>query len=511
MSPPQAYHRERSRQGAIPLSTQIYQGLGALPETLQLFALGSLLLFYYNQVLGLPASSASLALTLALVIDAFADPLVGSLSDNFESRLGRRHPFMYASALPLGIALTLTFLPPATLSHAGLFAWLLCCAVASRVAMTFFSVPWNALYAELTEDYAERSAVVMWRFLMAWVGGVAFGLAVWTYVFPSTPQYTPGHLNPHGYTLFAPLLGSLVALAVLMTTHLTVREIPYLLQLAPGSSPRRGNVLVELAQAARNRDFMLLAAGILVSAAITGTGTALDLYALTYFWGLTPESLRWFSIAVVGSVAAFAMLGPLQARFEKHHVVVVGSLFNLAAGFTLVGLRFAHVLPENGEPRLLVVLIGYTIVRVTSDTLIGIMFASMVADTLDAQELRTGRRQEGVFSAALSFAGKATSGFGVMIGGVLLEHVIAMPIGASPGAIDAGVITRLGVVAGFGLPAFFLIPIALTAVYRVTRARHVEIRAGLAQRHGERARLSPSAARTDSGTGSPPGTRSPSP
>lgn len=129
------------------------------------------------------------------------------------------------------------------------------------------------------------------------------------------------------------------------------------------------------------------------------------------------------------------------------------------------------------------ILIAYTIVRVASDTVLGIMFASMVADTLDAQELSAGRRQEGVFSAALAFAGQATSGLGVMVGGLLLERVIEMLVGAVPGAVDAGVITRLGIVAGFGLPGFYLIPIALTTLYRVTRARHREIRAGLAERH----------------------------
>jgi len=137
---------------------------------------------------------------IALVIDALADPLVGSLSDGFRSRFGRRHPFMYASVIPLGVAIALTFARTTV--------------VAERPVCM------------------ERSAVVMWRYVVGWIGGLAFVLSVWTFVFPSTPEFTPGHLNPHGYRLFAPLLGAVVAIAAFLTTHLTRREIPFMLQPA---------------------------------------------------------------------------------------------------------------------------------------------------------------------------------------------------------------------------------------------------------------------------------------
>ena len=60
----------------------------------------------------------------------------------------------------------------------------------------------------------------------------------------------------------------------------------------------------------------------------------------------------------------------------------------------------------NGNPNLLYILISNEIVRAAAGTIVRIMFVSMMADTLDKQELETGRRQEGVFSSALSFAGK---------------------------------------------------------------------------------------------------------
>ena len=53
-------------------------------------------LFYFNQVLGVPAHLVSLAFGAIIFVDAFWDPLIGQWSDRFRSRLGRRHPFLYA-------------------------------------------------------------------------------------------------------------------------------------------------------------------------------------------------------------------------------------------------------------------------------------------------------------------------------------------------------------------------------------------------------------------------------
>lgn len=165
-------------------------------------------------------------------------------------------------------------------------------------------------------------------------------------------------------------------------------------------------------------------------------------------------------------------------------LLVACSLFSLANGFALVGLRFADVLPANGDPRLLALLVANSVLRVAADTLAGIMFASMVADILDAQELAVGRRQEGVFSAVLSFAGKVTSGIGAALGGVLLEYVVEMPTLASGAALAPGVTSRLGLVAGFGLPILYLVPISFAALYRITRVRHAEILAAIARARG---------------------------
>ena len=480
------YARAKTRSGRLPLSTKIFQGIGALPDTYKNFAFGTFLLFYYNQVLGVRAVLASVAIMVALIIDAIADPMIGSFSDNLRNRLGRRHPLMYASAAPLGISLYLVFSPPTGLTELGLFAWLVTFAVATRISMGFYLVPWTALFAEFSDDYSERTAIVTYRYLVGWIGGVLFAFLAWTYIFPSTPEFAKGQLNPAAYHLFAPIVGALVALSAFVTTYFTRREIPYLLQPTNAPTPfSLKRVFGEVLLALRNRDFLVLFMTLLTSSAIGGTVDALGIYMNTYFWELNGADLRWFSLAILGFMMAFAIMPILQARFDKKRLVIVGLMFLVINGVAMIGLRFLDVLPVNGAPLLLPLLIGNEIIRIAVFTVVAIMFGSMVADALDAQELNTGRRQEGVFSAALSFSGKATSGLGVLIGGVLLDYVVSFPRGAPAASVDPGVVKLLGVIAGIALPLLFLFPFSLISRYKITRETHAEIRRQLDERHRE--------------------------
>ena len=143
-----------SKDRLVPFSSKLAFGVGQFAEGLKNTAFAAFVLFYYNQVLGLPGTLAGAALFIALVVDAVTDPLAGSLSDNHKSRLGRRHPFMYASAVPLGMAFVGLFAPPSGLGEWGLFAWLVAFAILTRVAMTLYHVPHLALGAEMTETLA---------------------------------------------------------------------------------------------------------------------------------------------------------------------------------------------------------------------------------------------------------------------------------------------------------------------------------------------------------------------
>jgi Na+/melibiose symporter-like transporter len=176
------------------LGTKVAYGIGQAGEGLKNGAFGVFLMFYYNQVLGLSGTLAGLALGVALIFDAITDPLAGSLSDNTRSRLGRRHPFMYASAVPLAICFYLLFSPP-ELTQYQLFAWLVVFAILTRGAMTLYHVPHIALGAELSTNFEERTAIVGFRQFFSTFGGLSCYVIGFGVFFTATEDVSQGQFR----------------------------------------------------------------------------------------------------------------------------------------------------------------------------------------------------------------------------------------------------------------------------------------------------------------------------
>lgn len=472
----------------VPLSTKIIQGTGALPDMVVGYGFGALLLYYYNQVLGVSGALCGYALGIAVFFDAINDPMIGSASDNFRSRLGRRHPFMYASAIPAGICLYLLFMPAGGLSEFQLFLWLTVFAVLTRTCMTFFSVPWQALQAELSQDYHERTSIVAFRSLFGVITGAATGFCVMRFLFPTTPEYMPGLLNPAGYSVFATIGAITVVAIILFTTHFSRKEIPYLPKLSADRQPfGLLNVVREMRLALQNKMFLLMFSTTLFVGALMGTTMTLGIYMQTYFWGLIPEEIAWFSLSFIGGVTAFAAIKPIQARFDKKNIALFAWTFGVVDGLFMVNLRLFDVLPANGDPWLLRILVANIIFTMFISGLGQIIGPSLVADVLDQQELQTGKRQEGIFFSASGFAYKAISGLGVLFAGLIIDW-LQLPKGVNPALVDPAIIRNLGIVVGMALPSLMLVPVAAYGKwYNITREKHAEIRAALDKRNAEQA------------------------
>ena len=211
----------------MPLSrkTKFAYGVGQIAETVKSTGFNIFLFFFFTQVLGLSGSLAGLAVMIALVFDAVTDPLAGYISDHSRSRFGRRHPFMLAAALPLGIAWYFLFTPPDGLGQTGLSLWLTGFAVLVRGAITLYYVPYLGLGAELTLDYHERTSVAAWRGFCGVSGAAVVVLLGVPLFFPETATFENGLLNPAGYPLVALFGALLMAASILLSAWGTRGQI----------------------------------------------------------------------------------------------------------------------------------------------------------------------------------------------------------------------------------------------------------------------------------------------
>ena len=266
---------------ALPFRLKLAFGVGQSATGAMNISLALFLLFYYNQVLGLSGTLAGLAVGVSVLLDGVSDPLIGSFSDHWRSRLGRRHPFMYASILPLGVSFDLLFYPLVD-SEIGLFLWLMVFANVARTSMTLFNIPHMALGAEITEDFGQRSALVAYRVFFVYGGMVGCIVLGFGLFFVPTPEFENGQLNAAAYPGFGLLLSVLMGSAILWTAWGTRSAI----RSSPGN-PEGPRVTVagalvrvfrDLVDSLRNVSFRWLFGGMLNVYAVGGVNAALALF-----------------------------------------------------------------------------------------------------------------------------------------------------------------------------------------------------------------------------------------
>lgn len=470
----------------VPFSSKLAFGVGQFAEGLKNTGFGLFILFYYNQVLGLSGTLAGAALFIALMFDAVTDPLAGSLSDNWKSKFGRRHPFMYASAIPLALAFFGLFSPPDEMTEMQLFGWLTVFAVLTRGAMTLYHVPHLALGAEMTENFQERTRIVAFRQFFGTFGGAAASLLGLMYFFSDE---NGGRLAVDNYTPYALTLSVMMVVTIWYSAWGTRKEIPFL--LPPTEKPRKGigaQLLSELGEAFRNASFRWLFFGVLIVFVMAGVNGALDLYMLQYFWELTGAQMAYLQIAtIIGLLLGTFLTAYLHKYTSKRFGVVLGTAAWAVFQVLPVLLRLMGLFPENGSSDLVVTLLAMKFAQGILLQQAFISFGSMMADVADEHEYEFGSRQEGIFFGAIAFSGKATSGFGNFIGGIGLD-VIQWPRGVdieTAADIPPDTLVQLGLLYGPIVAMFAVVSVWCYSHYKLTKERHAEILDALRKRRLE--------------------------
>lgn len=463
-------------------------GVGQFAEGLKNAAFGTFLIFYYNQVLGLSGTLAGIAVGMAVIVDAFTDPLAGSVSDHWRSPHGRRHPFMYASMVPLAIAFYLLFHPMVT-SELGLFIWLVVFTNVTRTAMSLYHVPHIALGAEMTEDFDERSQLVGMRMFFSNAGVLFVFLIGFGFFFAASDEFANGQLNRDAYPPFASVLSVLMVVTIFISAWGTRAIIPFLPQVPATPRQTVGQVLVrivtDLVAAMASKSFRWLFSGVLVVFIMVGVNGALDLYIFTYFWELEPSNVLLLIVAYPIGVMAGSFFSPaFFSRWGKKAGLIFGGLSWPLWQVIPIGLRLLGWFPENGDALLLPLLIVIKFVQGACTVQANVAFGSMMADVIDEYEYDTGKRQEGIFFAASSFSAKATTGVGNVIAGFALD-IISWPRGShikSAADIAPETIIHLGFVYGPLVAAFGLMSIWCYSHYKLTRQEHADILVELNER-----------------------------
>ena len=428
----------------IGLRTKVLFGIGSLAVGAKTVAYSAYLLIFYNQVMGLSAALVSAALTVSLLIDAFTNPFLGQMTDNARGKWGRRHPFMYAAALPTALFFWMMFNPPAGMSDGVTFWYIVAVATLGRVAMNFYEVPSSALTPELSDNYDERTALMTWRYFFGYVGGLGTAFLALRVFLQPTEKYPVGQLNPEGYAAYGLAGAILIFVSMLVSTFGTHDRIKYIRQADATAARSAAAQLREMFETLAHKGFLaILGFGVLKYTA-AGLYAAIAVYLGVYVWQLTPNSMALLTIDGAFAALVALVIAPWASkRFGKRNVAMALAIFGVTAGLAPLVLRQAGLfLPLEPEGPLVLTLFSMQIVYSAAIAISQIMTSAMIADCVEDSALRTGRHSAGVFFAASAFMQTCTAALGVLGAGLLLTAA-GFPENAKPGLVSSEAIDRL--------------------------------------------------------------------
>lgn len=432
------------RQGEHSLKKRVLGAYGLLG--LPLAVVGLPLTLYvpplYAQSRGMPLGTISLVLLLARLGDVVVDPAVGALSDRIATRWGRRRPWIIAGALLTIIGVRQVFAPPADAGALYLLGWI----GVLYLGWSMATIPYLAWGGGLSTDYHRRSIISGTREFCAMLGIVIAAII---------PALYSGTLERPMAEL-AGLITWLLPAAVLLLIWL----VPEPQAVPTRPAPRAWRALW------RNGPFRLL----LGATVLGGIGSAVNA-ALVIFYlqqmnlGNHKELLLIYLLAALAGVPIWVWLA---ARIGKHRALCYGSLW---------GCAWFAVVPfiPPGSYGLVALVNSMAGCAIGAAPVLG---ASMAADVIDWDALRTRQDRSALFFSIWAMAAKLTQALGIL----------ALPLVALLGFHPLGPNTpqaRIALTIGYvGVPILFWIAaISLLWNFPIDRKRQARI----AQRRARRA------------------------
>lgn len=448
----------------VPLRTKVMWGFGGLADNFMFNTLTALGTLVYVDHFKLSPALAGLALGLPRIFDAITDPIIGNLSDNSKARFGRRRPFMFVGVLGCVLLLPLLWTLPMTETAFSPwyrnvpFLYIVVMGSLLALAYTFFVVPYTALGFELTPDYDERTRVVRWRMYIGLFGSLAAG---WLFRLAADEYWPDLGVGAFWVTVW-------VAAIVLVSGLIPVFGCKEDLSIEEQEP-------ISFFEAVRctmgNRPFLILfIAYVTIIVALFSAQSIAPLLMQHYVFGGDAVRLGNFqgalmTMGVVLSYASIFLIGWISMRTSKRTAMVTG----LVLAFAGTALGFFALDPR--WPWLLFVTGFVSFLGLQGCWL---MVDSMTADICDDDELRTGRRREGMFSAVKGFALKAAQGLTFGVGGYMATAAGYDPQVVDRAGLDEHTAWKMKVaLVGFQC-AGLLLAIAIMWLYPITRQRAEE-------------------------------------
>ncbi len=456
----------------LTTATRIAYGTGAMANGVKSAAFSSYLMLYFNQVIGVPAGIVGTALACTLLVDAIVDPFLGRWADVTRTRWGRRHPFMYAAAVPTTLLFYCAWFPPDGLSHLQLGVWIFAFAAGTRAAISAFEINSSALAPELTTVYAERTKLFSLRYWFGYSGAYGFTAFSLAFIFVESEAFPRGQLNPASYENFALLGAALIFLAIMTSTLGTHNRIPYLRQAEDSNPMPASQHLREMFVAFRNRAFLsIFGFGVFKYTAI-GLYSAMNLYWGTYLFQLNAGQLALLTLDSFLAATIAAPLAPwFSNRIGKRKSSMIFAVIGISIGLSPLYLSYFDLFWVPGDAMLVPALFIIGAIYMSMIAISLINTSAMLADVVEESAIETGKHTAGTFFAASSFMQQCSNALGLFAAGWLLAAA-EFPEQADPATLSGGVVDILLVLYIPTILGLWTLGALILLFYPISRERH---------------------------------------
>ncbi|RZJ04571.1 MAG: MFS transporter, partial [Rubrivivax sp.] len=426
--------------------------------------------------LGVAPGLISTVQAFKIVIDAGSDAVFGWLSDNTRTKYGRRRPFILVGGILAGIGLPLMFAVGRGWTDMQYFWFMLVSMIIYVPVMSCFNMPWVSLGAEMTPDYHERTTVMAIRNAIQKVPELAmfFAAQFTTLSFFHDANGKPDILR--GAQVYTAILGAIMV-AVSIAIFLLVRERYY--EKLVSHQQARIPLADTLWRTLRCRPFRAVLTMSLAYSIGTAMVGALGYYATVYYVckGDIVLATQWnTAMGLAGMGFGFAGI-PFFAAIARRW----GKRTGLAVVLTLAICAFIGDwwLYDPALPVLQLFACGFVAFTGAG---FWTLYTATIGDVVDYDELETGQRREGSFSACQSWISKVGIALGVGASGWILQFTGFDA--AKEGAQAPEAIFWIRILLS-GIPVIGLV-LALVAILRfpLTEQRMLEIRTQLEAKRG---------------------------
>jgi GPH family glycoside/pentoside/hexuronide:cation symporter len=357
--------------------TRAAYGIGDYAICLYWSGVGLYLLYFYTDIVGISPLMAGWIYALGIAWDAVTDPFMGYIAERTRTKMGSYRPYIFYGSIPLALSF-------------------------HRTCFTVVSVPYSSLTARITDDSDERTKLTTARMLAA-----SFGtLTISALGFPIVLWFGGG-VESLGFIFLGIIAGS-IAVLILSITVFFVKERSF--EFSAAELPSFIKVSKSVAN---NYPFWIVFSSILI---LISTSLMFN-NNLIYFVKYSLDLHAYQGLILgVSSGSSF-----LSIPFWAYAALKIGKKksWMISMSFLLVGFLIFYLYPITKLNELLYILAFIGI----GNGATGVLFWSMLPDTIEYGEWKSGIRTESSLYGFMTFAQKGAIAIAALILGIALTKI----------------------------------------------------------------------------------------